>query len=105
MASRTPGESGAVLSEFQIFETAEFQKALAKLSVAQWPFIEKKFRAQVYPQLRRQPYFGPNIKKLHDHSPETWRFRVGRYRLFYLIDEDERVVYLLTLDDRKDAYR
>ena len=100
-----PGESGAVLSEFRIFETAEFQKALAKLPAVQLPFIERKLSAHVCPQLRRQPYFGPNIKKLRDYSPQTWRYRVGRYRLFYLIDEDERVVCLLTLDDRKDAYR
>ena len=93
------------MSEFQIFETAEFQKALAKLPLAQLPFIGRKLSAHVYPQLHRQPYFGPNIKKLHDCSPETWRYRLGRYRLFYLIDEDERVVCLLTLDDRKDAYR
>ncbi len=93
------------MSEFQIFETAEFQKALAKLPVAQLPFIERKLSSHVYPQLRRQPYFGPNIKKLHDYSPATWRYRLGRYRLFYLIDEDARVVCLLTLDDRKEAYR
>jgi mRNA interferase RelE/StbE len=42
---------------------------------------------------------------LRDYSSETWRYRLGRYRLFYLIDGDERIIYLLTLDDRKDAYR
>jgi mRNA interferase RelE/StbE len=38
-------------------------------------------------------------------TPETWRYRIGPYRLFYSVDENERIVFLLTVDDRKDAYR
>jgi mRNA interferase RelE/StbE len=93
------------LSKFRIFKTSEFQKALARLPAAQSAFLENKLNAHVYPQFRQQPYFGPNIKKLRGYSPETWRYRLGRYRLFYLVDGDERIIYLLTLDDRKDAHR
>jgi mRNA interferase RelE/StbE len=93
------------LSEFRILETTEFRKSLEKLSSAQSAFIEKKLGAHIYPQLRAQPYFGPNIRKLREWTPETWRYRLGRYRLFYLIDADARIVYMLTADDRKDAYR
>jgi mRNA-degrading endonuclease RelE of RelBE toxin-antitoxin system len=31
--------------------------------------------------------------------------RIGRYRVFYSLDEGERIVFVLTIDDRKDAYR
>jgi mRNA interferase RelE/StbE len=93
------------LFEFRILETTEFRKSLAKLPPAQSAFIDRKLGAHIYPQLRAQPYFGPNIGKLRGWTPETWRYRLGRYRLFYLIDADARIIYMLTADDRKDAYR
>jgi mRNA interferase RelE/StbE len=91
------------LSEFRIFETGEFKKALTRLGPPS--FLTKKLATYVYPQLRQGPYFGPNIRKLQEYAPETWRYRIGPYRLFYSVDEDERIVFMLTIDDRKDAYR
>jgi mRNA interferase RelE/StbE len=89
--------------EFRIFETDEFRKALARLGPPR--FLPKKLQSYVYPQLRQGPYFGPNIRKLQGYTPETWRYRIGPYRLFYSVDKDERIIFLLTVDDRKDAYR
>ena len=37
------------------------------------------------------PHFGANIKKLKDFTPDTWRYRIGAWRLFYEIDEEEKV--------------
>jgi len=42
---------------------------------------------------------------LQGYTPETWRYRSGPYRLFYSVDEDDKIVFMLTVDDRKDAYR
>ena len=89
--------------EFRVFETEEFKKALAHLGPPR--FLSKKLTAYVYPQLRQGPYFGPNTRKLQGYTPQTWRYRIGRYRLFYSVDEDEKLVFMLTVDDRKDAYR
>jgi len=55
--------------------------------------------------LRQEPHYGPNIKRLQGYEPITWRYRIGDYRLFYLIDDGEKIVYLLTMDHRKEAYR
>ncbi len=93
------------LSDYRIFETEEFQKRLAKVTSSQRSIIEKKLSGFVYPQLRTAPYYGPNIKKLKGFDPETWRYRIGSYRIFYLVNENEHVVFLLTIDDRKDIYR
>ena len=90
-------------SEFRVFETEEFGRALGR--VGRTPFLRKKLDGYVYPQLRHAPYHGPNIRKLHGYSPETWRYRIGAYRVFYSIDPVERIVFMLTVDDRKDAYR
>ena len=98
-----PSTGAAPSSDFRIFETEEFQKALARLGPPR--FLRKKLDAYVYPQLRQGPYFGPNIRKLQGYTPATWRYRVGPYRIFYSLAEADRVVFVLTIDDRKDAYR
>jgi len=65
---------------------------------------EKKLLEYIYPQLKEEPHFGNNIKKLVNYKPETRRFRIDKYRLFYTIDEGDKIIYMLTIDLRKDAY-
>lgn len=93
------------MSEFRIFETEEFISTLATLPKRDRDFISDKLLSYVYPQLRIQPYSGRNIKKLKNYDPETWRYRIGAYRIFYLITKTEHTVFILTIDARKDAYR
>lgn len=93
------------LPDFRIFQTNEFLKKLGKLPSGEADFIEKKLSEYVYPQLRTEPFFGKNIKKLRNYTPETWRYRIGKYRLFYIVNTEKKIIYLLTLDLRKDAYR
>lgn len=93
-----------MLSSYKIFETDEFQKRVEKISKRDKIFIEKKLIQVVYPQLKEEPHFGNNIKKLVNYTPETWRYRIGKYRLFYVIDENEKIVYIISIDLRKDAY-
>jgi len=92
------------LNNYQIFETDEFLKKIEKLSVRDQSFIERKLLQNIYPQLKEEPHYGNNIRKLTDYKPETWRYRIGRYRLFYVIDEIEKTVYVLSIDLRKDDY-
>jgi mRNA interferase RelE/StbE len=92
------------LPEYRIFETEEFLKKLKKLQVRDSRLIRRKLDENIYPQLRQEPFFGPNIKKLRGYSPETWRYRIGQFRLFYGIDEEEDIVSILTVDLRRDAY-
>ena len=92
------------MGNYKIFETNEFIKKIDKILKNEKSFVEKKLHQYVYPQLRDEPHWGNNIKKLIDYNPETWRYRIGRYRLFYAIDEIEKIVYILSIDFRKDAY-
>ncbi len=98
-----PSTGAAPSSDFRIFETEEFQKALARLGPPR--YLRKKLDAYVYPQLRQGPYLGPNIRKLQGYTPTTWRYRIGPYRVFYALDESERIVFVLSIDVRKDANR
>ncbi len=97
--------SEVALSDLRIFETDEFLKRLKKLSSHDAAFLRKKLDSFVYPQIKTEPFWGNNIKKLHGHTPDTWRYRIGKFRLFYIFDQEEQVVYILTIDDRKDAFK
>ena len=93
------------MSDFSLFETDEFLKQLGKLSSQDSAFLQKKLKDYVYPQLKKQPFWGNNIKKLQGYSPTTWRYRIGSFRLFYIINKEQRIIAILTVDLRKDAYR
>ena len=100
-----PSQSADNSSDFRIFETEEFQKKLGNLPVRESRFIQRKLVDYVYPQLRIAPFLGPNIKKLKGFQPDTWRYRIGKFRLFFMVDQAEKIVFILSVDDRRDAYR
>ncbi len=88
-------------AEFEISETALFQKMMLKPQFAQF---YPKILDYVYPQLRQNPYFGTNIKKLKGEISGKYRYRIGSIRLFYTIDGNRAIVFMVTVKDRKDAY-
>ncbi len=93
------------LPDFRIFETDEFLKRFKKLSSQDAGFLRRKLDSFVYPQIMEEPFWGNNIKKLQGYDPNTWRYRIGKFRLFYIVDQEDRIIYILTIDDRKDAYK
>lgn len=101
-----PESAKAVSSlPYRIFETRQFSKDLAPLGEAVEKRIDAKLHEYVYPILRQNPSFGPNIKRLKNWEPSTWRYRVGEWRFFYEVDDEEGVVFMVAADHRKQAYR
>ena len=92
------------MSEYKIFETKRFLDDLDDLDANPRKKIYHKISDYVYPQLRVNPYYGKNIKKLTDYSPPTWRYRIGDHRLFYEIDQKERIIYIIAIEIRHRAY-
>lgn len=93
-----------LLNNYRIFETNNFLKCFKKINRQNKSFIEAKIRKTVYKQLETEPHFGNNIKKLRNWTPETWRYRIGDFRLFYEIDYGELIVNITASDNRKNAY-
>ena len=89
---------------FKIFETDQFLKDLKRLRIKETDSRYQKIHNYVYPQLRVNPYYGKNIKKLRNWSPETWRYRVGAYRVFYIIDDSIKIVSITSMEQRDKAY-
>jgi len=90
------------LAEYKIAETETFSK---KIGAVKYRSIYKKLNDYVYPILRDNPYYGPNIKKLKGEYKEVYRYRIGDYRVFYKVSEETVIVFILDIEARKDAYR
>jgi len=67
--------------------------------------LHRKIRSIVYPALRREPHFGPNIKRLKGELNDFYRYRIGDYRLFYTIEESDVIVIVVDLRSRQDSYK
>ena len=93
-----------MLTNYRIFETDQFLKDLTKIKGKLYKKLRAKLDEYVYPQLRKQPHFGNNIKKLVNWDTDTWRYRIGKYRIFFEIDEKDKIVSILTIDIRGKAY-
>ena len=92
------------MDNFKIFETSQFLKNLKQDFSGQQGRVKTKLNNYVYFQLKQNPYFGKNIKKLANYQPETWRYRMGNYRFFYEIDDQKKIVFMITADSRQNAY-
>ena len=92
------------MHEYRIFETDQFARDLKRIARTGHPDIVRKLQTVVYPQLRRHPHFGPHIRKLKNYAPNTWRCRIGAWRFFDEIADDERTVFLITAAHRGSAY-
>ena len=99
------GEEAGSFRPYRVFETRRFLTDLAGLGAVSQGRLEAKLRDYVYPILRFTPHSGSNIKRLKNWDPPAWRYRVGDWRFFYEIDEKQRIVFMITADHRKEAYR
>ena len=88
------------LSKFQIAETSTFEKSKKKIDKK----LYEKIKNFVYPQLRENPYYGVNIKKLKGKLEGYYRYRVGNYRLFYLIEDEKLIIAVVDFRHRQKAY-
>lgn len=94
----------ATLTDYRIFETEQFATDLRTLARAGGSRISDKLRHFVYPQLRKNLFYGSNVKKLKNYDPETWRYRIGSWRFFYQIDNHNHVVLMIAAAYRGSAY-
>jgi len=90
------------LTDYKIAETETFSK---KINSRKYNNLRKKIVGDIYPILKNNPFFGTNIKKLKGEYKEVYRFRIGDYRLFYKIDEQESMIFVLSIENRRDAYK
>ena len=89
----------------EIYKVAETESFSDMIRKKEYSSLYAKITEYVYPLLKSNPFFGPKIKKLKGEFEDYFRFRIGDYRLFYIIDEKEKIVFIVSLKHRKDAYK
>jgi mRNA interferase RelE/StbE len=100
-----PKRKEGALSDYRIFETDEFIKHLETLPEHDRVLIGRKLKGHAYPQLCENPFYGRNIAKLKAFEPPLRRYRIGDFRLFYAIDDAQKIVFMIILDSRKETSR
>ena len=88
------------LSKYQIAETKSFEKTKRKIDKKLYSKIENF----VYPQLKENPFYGSNIKKLKDNLEGYYMYRIGNHRLFYLIEDEKLIIVVVDFRHRQQAY-
>ncbi len=86
--------------DYQIAETKNFEKIKSKIESK----VYLKIVNNVYPQLRTNPFYGTNIKKLKGEFEGYYRYRVGNYRLFYIIENDKVLIFITDFRHRQSSY-
>ena len=89
----------------KIFKIAETESFTKKITKSEFKQIYKKIYDYVYPILQQNPFFGPNIKRLKGKYSDYYRYRIGDYRLFYKINNDEIIIFIFDILHRKNAYK
>jgi mRNA interferase RelE/StbE len=60
--------------------------------------------ARTFKTLELDPHRHPNIKPLTGPLKGFHRFRAGNYRLLYQIDPEKKLVYVVRIAHRSEAY-
>ena len=90
------------MDKYRIAETENYSK---KIGSKGYGHLGKKIFEDVYPILRSNPFFGTNTKKLKGEYKDIYRFRIGNYRLFYKVEEQESIIFIIDIESRQDAYK
>ncbi|ULQ58577.1 type II toxin-antitoxin system mRNA interferase toxin, RelE/StbE family [Brucepastera parasyntrophica] len=62
--------------------------------------LYKRISEYIYPILKKNPVFGPSIKKLKGGLNDVYRFKTGGARLFYKIEKKKVIVFLISMEKR-----
>ncbi|MGM0510886.1 MAG: type II toxin-antitoxin system RelE family toxin [Thermoplasmatota archaeon] len=88
-----------------------YQILIEEKAVTEIKSLNKKTRERIKKKIREiladDPLPGGkgDIKKIIDSDFDHWRLRVGDYRVFYDIDSNDKIVYIISVRHRSKAYR
>jgi len=84
---------------YSVVLSAEAQQIYASAEQA----LAKKI-ARCFEQLEQTPRLHPNIKPLKANLAGYYRYRIGDYRVIYLIDDETNQVIVDTIAHRREVY-
>jgi len=88
-----------IVSKDVIKKAKKFLKAAQRRKLAE--FIEA-LKANPYP---KPPYDLKPVKGEKTKKTNTYRFRIGDYRVFYTVYWDEKIIIITDIQPRESAYK
>lgn len=82
---------------YQVLLTDEAEKQLKSLDSRY-----KKALAQALKRLGSNPKVGAPLR---EELKGKYKLRVSRYRVIYEFDYEKKIIWIVTIDHRKDVYR
>lgn len=86
---------------YSLLATKRFRKELSLLDDATKKRVKEALAGLIEDPFTSRP--NVDIKQLKNMTPKKYRLRVGDYRIFFYIGNDE--IKLLKIADRKTAYK
>jgi len=86
-----------------MYEIALSRKAQKFYDKASDDLIDRLHKC--FDDLSQDPYKSPNIKKLKGDLDASWRYRIGDYRVVYIVDEQNRNILISIIAHRRESYR
>jgi len=84
------------LEKYRLIATSRFERSFRKLDKQTKLRIDEHLRI-----LETDPYSG---KQLHGELKGKYSLRIGEFRVIYMINQQEKAVYLLDVGHRKAIY-
>ena len=84
---------------YEVVLSAEAQEIYASADQA----LAKKL-ARCFEQLEQSPRYHPNIKPLKGDFAGYYRYRIGDYRVIYLVDDETNQILVNTIAHRREVY-
>lgn len=88
------------MNSYNIFETQFFSLKISRLSYNDSIKLKTILKRYIYPELKKGPKYGRNIRKILIDDNEFWRYNMGIFRIFYTVDDEDSKIFILTLDIR-----
>ena len=76
---------------------ANFIENAVKTHIQEHDFVDDVEMAEILANERL-------VERLKNWDPPTWRYRIGAWRFFYEIDEEQKLVLMTAGDHRSSAY-
>ena len=81
-----------------------YKLAFTKAFIKEFNRLPKNEKERIFEAIKKLSEFPYNGTKLRGKLEGLWRWRVGNYRIIYLIDEKEKTIVFLDVGPRKTIY-
>lgn len=89
------------MTKYSVETTSKFDKAFKKLDF----YTQKMIKSWINKNLVNTLELRNHDKKLSGTMRDFWRYRIGAYRIIYIIEDDKLIITTLNVGHCSDIYK